>query len=182
MNFLRYFCLLLLSTAMFNLAAQRLMDRSGSVTFFSEAPMENIEATNSQALAAIDLSKGTVAVSLLMKGFRFEKALMEEHFNENFVESDQFPKATFKGKLDADPGIFEKNGTYKLPVTGDITIHGVTKPLSSEVEVTISEGAITAESIFYLTIADFDIRIPVTVIQNIAEQVEITSRFKFQKQ
>lgn len=162
--------------------AQRLIDRSGTVTFFSEAPMENIEARNNQVLGAIDLEKGVVAVSMLMKGFRFEKALMEEHFNENYVESDKFPKASFKGKLkEPDPSDFEKNGSFTIAVSGDITIHGITKPLSAEVDFTISDKQVTAKTVFNITLADFDIDIPGAVVQNIAEEIEITASFQFQK-
>lgn len=165
--------------ACFKGQSQRLIDRSGTVTFFSEAPLENIEATNYQALGALDMEASTVAVSILMKGFRFEKALMEEHFNENYVESDQFPKATFKGNLSVDPAQFQKDGTFSALATGEVMLHGITRPLKTQVDFVVSENQLSAKTSFVLKVADFDIKIPTAVIRNIAEEVEVTASFQF---
>lgn len=163
-----------------SVTAQRLMDRSGMASFFSSAPLEDIHAKNNQALAAVDLQTGEVAVSMLMKGFRFEKALMEEHFNENYVESDKYPKATFKGKLlDYKPIIFGSTGTFKYPVEGDLTIHGVTKRLYTSVEFTVGAKEIQAAVNFVVEVEDYDIEIPMSVINNIAKEVEVTAVFNF---
>lgn len=162
------------------LAAQRLIDRSGTATFFSEAPLENIEAKNNQALAAIDLKTGDVAVSMLMKGFRFEKALMEEHFNENYVESDKFPKATFRGRLlDYDPVIFKTPEKFSYPVEGELTIHGVTRRLFTKADITVTPRNIVVMVHFKLKVEDFDIQIPMAVINNIAKEVEVNAVFNF---
>lgn len=162
------------------LSAQRLIDRSGTATFFSEAPLENIEASNKQALGAIDLKTGNVAVSMLMKGFRFEKALMEEHFNENYIESSKYPKATFRGKLlDYEPVIFESPGKFSYPVEGDLTIHGVTRRLFTEVDFTVTEKEIVAMVHFNVKVEEFGVEIPMSVINNIAKEVEVTALFNF---
>ena len=76
-----------------------IVDKQGVAHFFSEAPLEDIEATNKKAIGAIDMKKGTVAVSMLIKNFHFDKSLMEEHFNENYLESEKYPKASFKGTI-----------------------------------------------------------------------------------
>jgi polyisoprenoid-binding protein YceI len=153
--------------------AQRAMERSGTAIFFSEAPLEDIKGTNNQVVAIIDLNNGEVAVSMLMKGFQFRKALMQEHFNESYVESDKFPKATFTGRIaNYTPETLNKNGTVE--VTGELTIHGVSRPLTSKVDIQVKEGIIEANTTFFVTVADHEIKIPNIVIQNIAEIVEVT--------
>ncbi|MEQ6118644.1 YceI family protein [Reichenbachiella sp. MALMAid0571] len=162
--------------------AQRLIDRSGEVTFFSEAPVENIEAVNKQALCAMDLSNGNIAASMLMKSFRFKKALMEEHFNENYVESGKFPKSTFKGSIENfDATEFQEKGAFTKTAKGEITIHGITQPLETEVSFRVDADLISAETKFMLLIADFDIKIPLAVVNNIAEEIKINVSFQFSR-
>lgn len=173
-------CVTVSMLASASLSAQRLIDRSGMASFFSTAPLEDIEAKNNQALAAMDLQTGEVAVSMLMKGFRFEKALMEEHFNENYVESDKYPKATFKGKLlDYEPLIFRSTDSFSYPVEGELTIHGVTRRLYTSVDFTVGAKEIRAAVNFVVEVEDFDIEIPMSVINNIAKEVEVTAVFNF---
>ena len=93
--------IILLITISSNLLAQNtLIDKKGKASFFSEAPMEDIDATNNEVIGAIDLEKGVLAATMQIKGFHFDKSLMEEHFNENYLESDKYPKASFKGKIE----------------------------------------------------------------------------------
>ena len=116
-----------------------------------------------------------------MRSFNFRKALMEEHFNENYIESDKYPKATFKGKVvNIEELDLKKNGTYSLNVTGDITLHGVTKPVQTKAECVVDGGKITAKTVFPLKVKDFGIKVPRLVINNIAEEVEVTVSFNYQ--
>ncbi|MEP4535209.1 MAG: YceI family protein [Cyclobacteriaceae bacterium] len=163
--------------------AQRLMDRNGKVHFFSEAPLEDIEATNKQALAVLDLSNGKVAVSMLMKGFHFEKSLMEEHFNENYVESDKHPKASFSGQLEGFDASALDNITDSLqfPASGKMSIHGVTKDVETVVTFTPEGGKISVRTQFWVKVDDYDIDIPKMVISNIAEEVLVTAQFSFER-
>lgn len=165
----------------FTATAQRLVDRSGTVTFFSNAPLEDITAINNQALAALDLDAGKVAVSMLMRGFKFEKALMEEHFNENYVQSEKYPKASFTGTMDSKPSEWPSNGGFTITVTGEIELHGVKRPLVARVDLENAQDMINAKVKFPLKLADFNIRVPKAVMQNIAEEVEVTGIFKFKK-
>lgn len=161
-------------------AQSRLIDKEGEAMFFSDALIEDITAKTKSAMAVIDTSTDEVAVSLNMKSFKFRKSLMQEHFNENYVESDKYPKATFTGKLTKSPD-YSKNGKQEIPIKGEMTIHGVTKSMETTVTFTISDKKIDAETVFNLKVADYDIKIPTLMFKKIAEVVEITAKFSFDR-
>ncbi|HMM12379.1 MAG TPA: YceI family protein [Bacteroidales bacterium] len=155
-------------------SAQRFATKTGTIRFYSEAPAENIEAINRQVNSALDTQNGDFVFRLLMKGFQFEKALMQEHFNENYVESNKFPNATFSGKvLNADKIDWSKNGTHEVEVSGDLTIKGITRKITEKGTFEVKDGTINGKSKFYIKLADYDIRIPKAVVKNIAETIEI---------
>ena len=159
----------------FGLSAQTYITRNGRVTFFSKAPVENIVAVNNEVTSFLDIKKGEVAFVALIKSFKFKKALMEEHFNENYMESNTFPKANFKGTItDLSKVNFSADGIYPVTVKGDLTIHGITKNMEAPVTVTISNGKIAASSKFNIRVKDYNIKIPSTVVNNIAENISIT--------
>lgn len=178
---------ILILTVLFGITCQmavlgqaRMLDKKGEVRFFSEAPMENIEATTKTALGVIDPATNKVAVSIVMKGFDFEKDLMQEHFNENYLESDKFPKATFSGDYEIAID-FEKIGKVQRLVKGEFTLHGVKKQIEVMTEFDIQEKSILVSNKFVISIADYDIEIPKLVIMKIAEEVEVSSKFNFVK-
>lgn len=156
--------------------SQKYMTKNGSIHFYSETPIETIQADNKQVNSALDIQTGDFVFKVLMKSFVFEKALMQEHFNENYVESDKFPNATFQGKVSNLSAInFTKEGTYEATVEGDLTIHGVTRKISEKGTFTVKPGDIIhANSKFMVKPADYDIKIPATVMKNIAETIEVT--------
>lgn len=154
--------------------AQKYFTRDGKISFYSEAPLENIEAHNQKATSVLDAADGKMEFAVLIKAFQFEKALMQEHFNENYMESSKFPKATFKGSL-LDPSAvnFDKDGTYTVEVKGDLTIHGVTKEVQVPGTFVIKDGKISAKASFEVAVADYKIEIPAVVRDNIAKTVEV---------
>jgi hypothetical protein len=156
------------------LSAQKVFTRNGKVSFHSETPMETIEADNQQVISLIDTKEGTMAFSLLMKGFQFEKALMQEHFNEKYVESDKYPKAKFEGKItNLDVIDFSKDGTYPAQVMGKMTMHGVTQEVSTEGEIKIEKGKVYATADFTVLLEDYKIQVPNVVKDNIAKSIDI---------
>lgn len=160
---------------------QKYYSKTGSVHFLSEAPLEKIEASNYNAYVVFDLTTGQMEWSVLIKGFKFEKALMQQHFNENYMDSDQFPKALFKGTIvDKESINFEKDGSYNVKASGSITIHGVTKPLTAPGQIIVKNGKVNASSSFTLTVADFNIEVPKIVRDNIAKTVKVTVRSDLQ--
>lgn len=157
-----------------SLSAQKYFTREGKVSFYSDAPVEKIEAHNSKATAVLDAGSGNMEFAVLIKAFQFEKALMQEHFNENYMESDKFPKALFKGEvLNLDKVNLEKDGEYPVKVKGSLTIHGVTNEIESPGKFIVKDGNITASSSFTVEVADYDIQIPAVVRDNIAKEVRI---------
>ncbi len=154
--------------------SQNYYTKNGKVSFFSKTSMENIDAVNNQAVSILNTSNGEMAFSVLIKGFLFKKELMQEHFNENYMESDKFPKATFKGSIaDVKKVTFTKDGSYPVTVNGDLTIHGVTKKVAAPGTITVKAGKITGASTFTVALADYNISIPKVVENNISKTIEI---------
>lgn len=163
------------------LMAQKYFTRDGKVSFYSDAPLEKIEAHNNSATSVIDTESGRLEFAVLIKGFQFQKALMQEHFNENYMESSKFPKAVFKGRITNPEAVdFSKDGKYTALVSGEITIHGVTQPLETQALIIVEDGKLKAESKFPLTVADFNIEIPGVVRDKIAKTVLVTVRCEYQ--
>ena len=167
--------LILLMLSIFQyVAAQKCISKTGHIWFYSHTPMEEIEADNHQVASILDVSTGDIVFSMLVKAFEFKRALMQEHFNENYMESDKIPKAGFKGKITNLSKIdFKKDGTYPAEVSGDLSIHGVTKPVTTKGTIEIKGGNITAKAKFVVSPKDYDIKIPSLVEDKIAKTVEI---------
>jgi len=147
--------------------------RSGHISFTSDAKLEKIEAHNYK-VAAVIATSGEMEFSLQMKGFEFEKSLMQDHFNENYVESDKFPKATFKGKISNISGIsFTKDGTYTANVAGRLTIHGVTKDVTTSGTITVKAGKINAVSNFVISLKDYGVKVPGDKLESISNTIKI---------
>jgi hypothetical protein len=174
--------ILVLSFAGSTLQAQKYITKNANIRFYSDAPAEKIEAVNNQVNCALDASSGDLVFKVLMQSFQFEKALMQEHFNENYVESPKFPNATFIGKIDGISTIdFLKNGKYDVLVNGNLTMHGITKPIIEKGTVEVIDGKVNANSKFHIAIADYDIKVPSAVVGKIAEKVEITVNASMEK-
>ncbi len=170
----------LLTMLTFSVSAQRYMTKNGFISFFSHTPMEDIKAENNQVAGVIDTSNGEMVFQVLIKSFHFERALMEEHFNENYMESDKYPKAIFKGKItDLKSVDFEKNAEYEVVVEGDISIHDVTKKIAVKGTIEVVTGGLKANTKFIIAPEDFNIKIPAVVRENIAKTVEVTVVMKF---
>ena len=156
------------------LNAQKYFTREGKVSFFSDAAVEKIEAHNSKATAVVDAETGNMEFAVLIKAFQFEKALMQEHFNENYMESSKYPKAIFKGEItNMDEVKLNKDGEYAAKVKGALTIHGVTNEVEAPGKFIVKDGNITAISSLTVKVADYKIEIPAVVRENIAKEVRI---------
>lgn len=145
---------------------------SGEVSFFSETPMENIDAVNKKVRGLINKKNNEFAFITTIIGFKFEKPLMEEHFNENYMESDKYKTAMFKGKISGDVD-YTKNGEYSVEAKGVLNVHGVDQERTIEAKIIVSEGKLTINSKFQIKLEDHKIDIPKLVIKNIAEVVDV---------
>jgi hypothetical protein len=160
--------------AVTQLSAQKYYTKSGRITFVSNAPMEDIEAKNKSVVAILDSKTGALQFSVIMKGFEFTKALMQEHFNENYVESHKYPKAEFKGTITNNRDIdYSKPGSYTAKVKGKLTIHGVTKNVETTGNIKVEADGIKASSAFNIAVADYKIRIEPVVREKISKIVKI---------
>jgi hypothetical protein len=157
------------------LQAQKIYStKSGKISFFSDAPLEDIQAKNNEVESKLAPANGQVAFTLLIKGFQFENELMEEHFNENYLESDKFPKSDFRGMITNVKDInFSKDGSYPARVKGNLTIHGITKEVESNGTVEVRGGKVTAKSKFNVNLKDFGIGGSL-IGKKIAENIAIT--------
>jgi hypothetical protein len=142
-----------------DISAQIYMAKTCEISFSAPTPVEDIDGINTVTKPLLNITTGDLQMKILMTSFIFEKPLMQEHFNENYVESEKFPYAFFKGKLDQRID-FIKDGEYKVTATGKLTIHGVEKNRTVEGTVTVKGKEIKLTSAFKVTFADHDIVIP----------------------
>lgn len=165
----------LILICVFSAIGQQFTTQNGYIRFFSNAPLEDIEAENNKVRVAVDLSTGEVAFMLTIKDFIFNKSLMQQHFNENYMESDKYPSASFNGTINGHvPEMFEKNGEYPITVSGKLTIHGVEKEIEVEGKLGVNDNIVKVNTVFVVQTADFKIKIPKIMFARIAEEIEVT--------
>jgi hypothetical protein len=170
----------------FNIPAQIFTAKAGatSISFFSSAPLENIEALNKGAIIVLKSSTNEIQVRVTIQNFKFKNALMEEHFNENYMETDKkvevngaatYPNryAEFKGKIN-EPVDYTKEGENKVTISGKLTLHGVTKDVTLDGTLTKQGNEVLTVSKFKIKVADYNIKVPSMYVKNIAEEVEVT--------
>ena len=155
--------------------SQQCLTRTAFVGFYSKTPFEDILAENNQVYAVIDAGNKKMAFTGLLKGFIFKKELMQEHFNENYVESDKYPKVTFTGVFTGDVSL-AANGVYKIMVKGNLTLHNVTKPISMPATLEVKDGKLTGNSEFKVKPEDYNISIPSVVRDKIASVMDVHVR------
>ena len=154
---------------------QRYTTASGQATFFSSAPLEDIEALNSRVAAIFDLASGQLAFSLYMKDFQFKNSLMQEHFNENYAESDKYPRARFTGKLVLMPTEGQlRGGPQPVYVQGQLTIHNVKRKVRVPGTLQLRGNDLVVTSRFSVAPADYKIKIPALVRNNIAKSIDVS--------
>jgi len=167
--------LIVLTLGLFQFSfAQKYISKTGHIWIYSYTSMEVIEGHNHQVVSILDATTGDLQFSLLVKSFEFKVALMQEHFNENYMESDKLPKSSFKGKITNLNKIeFKKEGIYPAEVSGDLTIHGVTKPVTTSGTLEVKGQTITAKAKFTVSPKDYDIVIPSLVEDKIAKSIDV---------
>jgi hypothetical protein len=155
--------------------------KSGKISFFAGTPMEDIDAVNSSIKSFFNITTGEVVISMSNKDFIFKRALMQEHFNENYMESEKYPKSEFKGKVvGIENYSLSTTGSYKVQVEGTLTIHGVAKPRKIDVNIENKNGVLIVDSKFDILLTDHNIERPQIVWQKIAEIVQTTLSLSYE--
>jgi len=175
---LKIFLILLITAVYADCYAQKLITKTGSIKFQATVPgYEEVAAESKSVSAVLEQSTGNFAALVLVKGFRFKVALMEEHFNENYIESEKFPKATLKGKIEDFDIAKITNASKDFTLKGDLTIHGKTQPIKVIVKVSKATNGVNLVGSFEVKPEDFDIKIPSLVRQKVADKVKINYNF-----
>ena len=160
--------------------AQKLYSKNAVIRINSPSKVEKIEGQSSTATTVVDLASGKIEFAVLSNSFVFEKALMQEHFNENYLESTKFPKCTFKGSLDNAASLkLSSPGTYKTTVRGDLTMHGVTQSISAPVEFLVDDKGIHANCMFKVKCSDYQIEIPSVVKNTVSNDVDVKVKVEY---
>jgi len=173
--------LAVICASVLSLSAQKQITREAFLKFYSSSTLEDIEASTKSASSVINLENGDLVCQALMKSFVFEKALMQEHFNENYMESDQYPKAVFKGTFDywVAPNL-KTDSEQKMKVSGTLSLHGKTQDIIADCTLSVKDGKLSVHTTFIVHPADFDIDIPSGKKDNISENIEITFKATYQ--
>jgi hypothetical protein len=157
-------------------AQDKYFTKTGKINFDATSPgsPEQVEGIHKSTLCVLDTKTGNLQFSVTMKGFEFERALMQEHFNENYVESDQFPKSEFKGMISNNSSVnYTTNGDYTVSVKGKLTMHGITKDVEANGKLVVKNGKIAATSVFTVLLADYKITIPGLVADKVSKSAKI---------
>ena len=165
--------LLALTAGALSVSAQVYKGKKTKIDFFSYTPMENISATDTVATMLLNSKTGDVIANIVVKGFVFPNSLMQEHFNENYMESDKFPKASFMGKIQETID-YSKDGTYPVTMKGKLTVHGVAQDRTINGTLTVKGKTVTIDCKFDIKLADHNIKVPEAVGQKIAESINVT--------
>ena len=176
-SFLRGIFLLLFSAFSIAVHAQKYTAEKGALSFFSDGAVEDIEAKNSMVGSLFNSSSGELVFIAKIRDFIFPKSLMREHFNEKYMETERFPKSTFTGKLVGFKA--GSSGEQKVSAVGKINIHGITKDIEVPGIIEFKDGKALMKAKFIVKLADYNIKIPTLIWQNIAEEVEVRVEFTY---
>lgn len=166
------FILLLLNSTKEDNLKKQFITKQGQVTFFSYTTVENIQASNNTVYSIVDVETNEIAVSILIKAFEFKKSLMQSHFNESYIESDLYPKATFTGKIiDYDKNF---DGIQTRIIKGDFTMRGISKPVEIKAQISKIDDNITISGETQLKVEDYKINIPPILRPNIADNIKVS--------
>jgi polyisoprenoid-binding protein YceI len=174
----KYITLLLISISILSQAQDKMLTKNGIVTFEASVPsFEEIKAKSNIASCIVNTNTGEIAALVLVKSFRFKIALMEEHFNENYIESDKYPKATFKGKIEGFNYSKITTEAKDFKINGKLELHGKSKDITIIAKIKRGKDGLEILSNFSVNSDDFDIKIPSVVSKKVSKKVNIELDF-----
>ncbi len=172
--------ILICSSFFANGFSQKYITKSGTIEIFSETALFTIDGINKKVASILNTGNGDIVVSTLVRSFKFEEALVEEHFNENYIESAKFPKAIFKGKIDNyKPGEFDKDGVYNVTLKGKLTIHGQTRDVNEKAQIVVKNGLISGTSQFNVSLEDYKIKVEKAYKSSIKDEILLKIKFDY---
>ena len=148
------------------------LTNSAKILFFSEARLENIQAESKKGTSILNIASKEIVFKIPITSFIFENGLMQEHFNESYMESEKFPFATFSGKIKEDHD-FTKVGEYKVSAVGKLTVHGVSVERNFDGIIIVTNGKIDLIAEFTMPVADHKIDIPNDKLTNISQNINV---------
>ena len=180
---MRKIVLVVLLTVVFTLLnAQKYITKTGNIDIYSETSLFVIEAKNQKVASILNSENGEVVASTLVRSFKFHEALVEEHFNENYMESHVHPKAVFKGKIDNFNTVdLSKDGTYKINIIGDLTLHGETNPVNTNGKLIVNDNKINASVEFFVSLSAYKIKVEEKYKDRIKDEIKLAIYFEYTK-
>lgn len=175
----KLFILILLGASVGTYAQGKFIAKNAFISFYSSTPMEDILGESNEAVTILDSENGEILFQAIMTTFHFKRALMEEHFNENYMESSKFPKTKFKGKIEGFTKDMLKAPVANIKITGQLNVHGVDKTISVPGTLGLENGKLVATSKFKVTPEDYGIVIPSLVRDKIGKEMEITVKVNY---
>lgn len=182
MKIVHFLIMLLITGSVTGLIAQdKYITKTGHVWFHSKTEFKEIEAHNKQVTSIVDITTGDIIVSAFIRDFKFDNQLVEEHFNENYIHSHEYPKVKFKGKITNIAEIdLSKDGTYECIVEGEIEMHGVVNKIKEKGTAVVKGGKIYATAKFFVTAEQYKIEIPEIVKDKVAKNIDVNIDFVFE--
>lgn len=175
-----FFVFVMLAASVSAFSQGKYISKNAYISFYSSTSMEDILGESNEAVTILNAETGEIAFQALMTTFHFKRALMEEHFNENYMESTKFPKTKFSGKIEGFNKDMLKNPASEVKVTGTLSVHGVDKTITVPVKLGMENGKLVGTAKFKVTPEDYDIAIPSLVRDKIAKQMEVTVKAEYQ--
>jgi archaellin len=170
---MKYITIIFLALMSINKGGQNIYAcKNARITLYSSAPIEDIRAVSSTGISVYNSVSGELSFSVHVRSFQFDKSLMQEHFNSDYMESDKYPRATFKGKVQEQIDL-NKDGVYPVKVSGELTVHGITQARTIQGTITVKNGMPGMISEFMVKCVDHHIDIPQIVFHHIAESIKI---------
>ena len=170
----QFFLMIMFLIAISGLSQKRYFTKSGNIVFNAGTVLEDIAGINNTSSSVFDAGTGQIEFAVLIKGFEFKRALMQEHFNENYLESGKFPKSIFKGRVTNISEVnFQQDGTYPVTVNGLLEIHGVTKQVETRGTMKVAGESVLANADFNVIVADYNIAIPGLVKDKVSKTATI---------
>lgn len=169
---MKYIALILLTWFVNQAGQETYVCKNANISLYSKAPLEDIDAVSAKGTSVFNASNGALAFSIPIRSFQFQKSLMQEHFNENYMESDKYPNASFSGKI-SEKIDASKNGSYPVNAVGTLEVHGVKQNRTIPGTITVSNGAVSMKSEFTVMCKDHKIEIPKLVFEKIAESIRV---------